>query len=314
MRSPYGQGSHGLTQARLLPRHSSAPSQSSFMKYMFIPAARLGFELAQTYAVTPRGGRELASACTSLSAAQLELLVRMDGTLTLGAIMRSMPGVSEEDFARAFHCLKDRQLVSAVQDDLFRSEMQTQLEAFSESVGAEVADAAALSLRRTGYFVGIARKPANAPQRAANQPLLAVVVEDEPVLARFVQSYLAFEGIQVRLAANRAQVSAELGKRPIPDLILLDLALPDADGFDILQRIRRHRYLHQVPVVLLTGTATREAVIQGMRLGADGYVTKSFDAEGLMRAVRTVLGLPAVVHSSDPWVNPDAKPGRTRVA
>ena len=67
-------------------------------------------------------------------------------------------------------------------------------------------------------------------------------------------------------------------------------------------------------MVLLTGTCTREAVIQGMRLGADGYVTKPFDAEGLMRAVRTVLGLPGVVRSSDPWVNPDAKPGRARAA
>jgi CheY-like chemotaxis protein len=224
--------------------------------------------------------------------------------------MRSMPAVSAEDFARAFHGLKDRQLVSAVEDDSFQSEMQTQLEAFSESVGAEMADAAALSLRRTGYFVGIARKPPKAPQRAAGQPLLVVVVEDEPVLAKFVQSYLAFEGIQVRLAADRAQVSAQLGQRPVPDLVLLDVALPDADGFDILQRIRRHRHLHAVPVIMLTGTTTREAVIRGMRLGADGYVTKPFDAEALMRAVRTVLGLPGVARSSDPWVNPDAKPGR----
>ncbi|MDB5897216.1 MAG: response regulator, partial [Ramlibacter sp.] len=241
---------------------------------------------------------------------QLELLVRMDGTLALGEIMRSMPGLSEEDFARAFHALRDRELVSAVEDDPFRSEMQTQLESFSESVGAEMADAAALSLRRTGYFVGIARKPAKAPQRAAGQPLQAVVVEDEPVLARFVQSYLAFEGIQVRLAANRAEVSGQLGTRPIPDLVLLDVALPDADGFDILARIRRHRHLQEVPVIMLTGTTTREAVIRGMRLGADGYVTKPFDADALMRAVRTVLGLPGAAHSSDPWVNRDATAGR----
>jgi two-component system OmpR family response regulator len=281
------------------------------MKRMFNTAAPLRFELAQAYAVTPRGQQELAgAACTTLSSAQLELLVRMDGTLALGEIMRSMPGLSEEDFARAFHALRDRELVSAVEDDPFRSEMQTQLEAFSESVGAEVADAAALSLRRTGYYVGIARKPAKAPQRAAGQPLQAVVVEDEPVLARFVQSYLAFEGIQVRLAANRAEVSGQLGTRPIPDLVLLDVALPDADGFDILARIRRHRHLQEVPVIMLTGTTTREAVIRGMRLGADGYVTKPFDAETLMRVVRTALGLPGAARSSDPWVNPDAKARR----
>jgi two-component system OmpR family response regulator len=281
---------------------------------MFIPAARLGFELAQAYAVTRRGDRELAGACTSLPPAQLELLVRMDGTVTLGEIMRSMPIVSQEDFARAFQTLQDRQLVSMVENDAFGSEMQMQLESFSESVGAEVVDAAALSLRRTGYFVGIARKPARAPRRAAGQPLLAVVVEDEPVLAKFVQSYLAFEGIQVRLAADRAQVSAQLGQRPIPDLVLLDVGLAEADGFDILQRIRRHRHLHEVPVIMLTGTATREAVIRSMRLGADGYVTKPFEAEALMRAVRTVLGLPGAARSSDPWVNRDAEPRGRRAA
>ena len=279
---------------------------------MFILAPRLRSELSQAYAPTPRGHQELAGACTSLTPAQLELLVRMDGTVTLGDIMRSMPAVSAEDFARAFHALNDRQLVSAAENDAFQSEMQVQLQAFSESVGAEAADAAALSLRRTGYFVGIARKPAKAPRRAAGQPLLAVVVEDEPVLARFVQSYLGFEGIQVRLAADRAQVSAQLGQRPIPDLVLLDVALPDADGFDILARIRRHRHLHAVPVIMLTGTSTREAVIQGVRLGADGYVTKPFDAEALMRAVRTVLGLPGATDSNDPWANADAKPARGR--
>jgi CheY-like chemotaxis protein len=282
------------------------------MKRIPIPFARLGPELEQTYALTPGGEQELAGACTSLPAAQLELLVRMDGMLTLGEIMRSMTSVSQEDFARAFRALRDSRLVFAMEDDSFQSELQTQLDAFSESVGAEAADAAALSLRRKGYFVGIARKRAKAPEFAASRPRLAVVVEDEPVLAKFIQSYLAFAGIEVRLAGNRAAVSATLGRLPIPDLVLLDVALPDADGFDILQRIRRHRQLHEVPVIMLTGTSTREAVIRGMRSGADGYVTKPFEAEALMRAVRTVLGLPGAARSSDPWTNADAKAASRR--
>jgi two-component system OmpR family response regulator len=282
------------------------------LKRISIPATRLRPELEQTYALTPRGQQELAGACTTLPAAQLELLVRIDGMLTLGEIMRSMTGVSQEDFVRAFRALRDSRLVVAMEDDSFQSELQTQLDAFSESVGAEAADAAALSLRRKGYFVGIARKRAKVPERSAGRPLLTVVVEDEPVLAKFIKSYLAFAGIEARVAGNRAEVSATLGKLPIPDLVLLDVALPDADGFDILQRIRRHRQLHEVPVIMLTGTSTREAVIRGMRSGADGYVTKPFDAEALMRAVRTVLGLPGAARGSDPWTNADAKPASRR--
>ena len=139
-------------------------------------------------------------------------------------------------------------------------------------------------------------------------------MEDEPTLAKFIQSYLAFEGFQVRLANNRAQVIAEFSKLPIPDLVLLDVMLPDADGFDILLRLRQHKMLKDVPIIMLTGKATREAVIKGMAGGADGFVTKPFEAESLMRAVRTVVGLPEspgpAPGDRDPWINSDAKPRR----
>jgi two-component system OmpR family response regulator len=138
------------------------------------------------------------------------------------------------------------------------------------------------------------------------------VVEDEPMLAKFIQSYLAFEGFRVRLAGNRAEVVAEFRKTPIPNLILLDVMLPDADGFDILLRLRQYPALKNVPVIMLTGKSTREAVIKGLASGADGYVTKPFEADTLMRAVRTVVGLPQEPVGSnspkDPWVNRDAKP------
>jgi DNA-binding response OmpR family regulator len=145
---------------------------------------------------------------------------------------------------------------------------------------------------------------------ARGEVLTAVVVEDEPILAKFIQSYLAFEGFDVRLAGNRAEVVAEIRKSPTPDLILLDVMLPDADGFDILLRLREHPVLKNVPVIMLTGKATREAVIKGLAGGADGYITKPFEADALMRAIRTVVGLPQVQEvpftpsgPKDPWAS-----------
>ena len=85
---------------------------------------------------------------------------------------------------------------------------------------------------------------------------------------------------------------AEVRRPPVPDLILLDVMLPDADGFDILMRLRQHPVLQHVAVIMLTAKTTREAVIRGMSLGADGYITKPCAPDALMRAVRTVLGLP----------------------
>lgn len=267
-------------------------------------------ELDQVFHVTPAGQGELGGGMTHLSDTELVLLVRLDGRLPLSQIRKGMADVPDEAFAAAFRSLLDQRLLCPVAQDGFDLQMQSHLNSFSATVGAD-ADAGVVSLRRAGYFVGIARQRANASARRPDAALSAVVVEDEPVLAKFVKSYLGFDGIQVRVAGNRAEISAELSRRPVPDLLLLDVMLPDADGFDILRRVRAHPVLKDVPVIMLTGKATREAVLQGMEAGADGYVTKPFEAEALMRAVRTVLDLPAAdAPAADPWTNADAKSSR----
>jgi two-component system OmpR family response regulator len=73
--------------------------------------------------------------------------------------------------------------------------------------------------------------------------------------------------------------------------VLLDVRLPDANGFDILLRMKQHPALKSIPVIMLTGEATRESVMRGLAGGADGYVTKPFELAILLNAVRSVLGL-----------------------
>jgi two-component system OmpR family response regulator len=172
-------------------------------------------------------------------------------------------------------------------------QLQGELDAFAQSSGAPEADAGMRSLKRTGFYVRIAKKPRRAlPPRAPGEMPTAVVVEDDANLSRFVSSYLGFGGFHVRLATNRAEVLAEFRKYPIPDLVLLDVMLPDVDGFDILASVRRHPALKNVPVVMLTGKASREAVLKGLAGGADGYITKPFEPDALMSVVRTVMGAP----------------------
>lgn len=264
------------------------------------------------YALTPRGEHELRGGGTTLSPTQIELLVRMDGVLTLAQIQAGMPTISVETFTSTFNSLLSRRLLSVAEVDPFAERFQIQLNKLALSRAEAEADSGAVSLRKTGYYVSIARKRGPARTLAQGRALSAIVVDDEPMLARFIQSYLSFEGFQVRLAGNRAEVVAAFNKPPIPDLILLDVMLPDADGFDILLRLRQHRALKNVPVIMLTGKATREAVIKGLAGGADGYITKPFEADALMRAVRTVVGLPedpvASNTTKDPWVNKDARP------
>ena len=261
----------------------------------------------ESYALTTWGEKELRGSLTSLSPAQIELLVRIDGVLTFAQIKASMPTISVDTFNSTFQGLLDRGLLSLVESDPFAEQFKTHLNKLALSAAEAEADSGALSLKRSGYYVGIARQRGAARLLAPGELRSAVVVEDEPMLAKFIKSYLSFEGLDVRLAGNRAEVIAEFRKLPVPDLILLDVMLPDADGFDILLRLRQHPALKNVPVIMLTGKATREAVIKGLASGADGYITKPFEADALMRAVRTVMGLPEVadltLHPKDPWVN-----------
>ena len=258
----------------------------------------------EVYKLTPRGQQELRGGETTLSPAEIELLIRVDGLLSVAQIRAGMPAVAPEVFSVKLGSLLDRRLLSPAEPDPFTEQFNIQLNQVALSSAEAEGDAGAASLKKTGYYVSIARPRGPARSLTPGEVLSAIVVDDEPMLAKFIQSYLSFEGFQVRLAGNRAEVVAEFRKQPVPDLILLDVMLPDADGFDILLRLRQHPALKNVPVIMLTGKTTRESVIKGLASGADGYVTKPFEADTLMRAVRTVMGLldPAKA-PADLWVD-----------
>lgn len=261
------------------------------------------------YELSTKGEQELRGGKTSLSPVEIELLVRINGQHTLGQIKASMPAVDPKTLTSAFHHLLNQQLLSIVELDPFASRFLAELDDMALTLASPEADSGAVTLKKAGYYVSIARPRGPVRTLAPGERLTAVVVEDDAMLAKFIESYLTLEGFKVRRAGNRAEVVAEIRKSPVPDLILLDVVLPDADGFDILLRLRRHATLKDVRVILLTGKATREDVLKGLASGADGYVTKPFEAEVLTRAVKTVMGLKedAPGTPKDPWTNADAR-------
>lgn len=258
----------------------------------------------EVYSLTPLGEYQLRGSMTTASPAEVELLVRVDGILTIGQIQAGMKPFAPDNFDATFSRLVDKGLLHIRMDDPFADQFTIKPSKKALTRASAQADAGTASLQKAGYFVRIARKR---PLRVLGEgeELSALIVEDEPYLAKFLQHYLTFEGFDVRIAGARAEIVTELRTLPVPDLVLLDVMLPDADGFDILLRMRQHPALKNVPVIMLTGKATREAVIKGLAGGADGYVTKPFEADALLKAVRTVAGLsddpPAIPPSTDPW-------------
>ena len=113
-----------------------------------------------------------------------------------------------------------------------------------------------------------------------------LVVDDEPNIRELVQVALKFHGCSVTGAATGKDAlrQAETGR---PDLIVLDVMLPDMDGFEVCRRLRAAG--NEVPVIFLTARDTSSDTVTGLALGGDDYVTKPFSVEALVARVRAVL-------------------------
>lgn len=112
-----------------------------------------------------------------------------------------------------------------------------------------------------------------------------LVVDDEPRFVRLVEANLMTEGFEV-LKAKNGQQAIDLVASEQPDLVLLDVMMPEIDGFEACQRIRE---FSAVPIIMLTAKGQEDQRVQGLNLGADDYVVKPFSATELLARVRAVL-------------------------
>jgi DNA-binding response OmpR family regulator len=112
-----------------------------------------------------------------------------------------------------------------------------------------------------------------------------LVVDDEERMARFIHLNLEHDGFQV-IEAYRGMQAIQILRDSLPDLIILDVMMPDIDGFEALKLIRE---VSSVPVIMLTAKGEEDDRVRGLELGADDYVTKPFSPRELVSRVRAVL-------------------------
>jgi len=151
---------------------------------------------------------------------------------------------------------------------------------------------------------GFAPRSGTAPEGPAREPAatlplvnrdpsgrlpLVLAVDDEEHITELVAMALGYNGFEVeRAASGRAALDAVERRRP--DLIVLDVMLPDLDGFEVARRLRQSEGAGtRVPVIFLTARDTTADKVEGLRLGTDDYVTKPFSIEELVERVRAVL-------------------------
>lgn len=112
-----------------------------------------------------------------------------------------------------------------------------------------------------------------------------LVVDDEERMVRFIRLNLEHDGFQVSEAFNGKEAIQKI-RDVTPDLILLDVMMPDLDGFEVLETVRE---VSNVPVIMLTAKGEEDDRVRGLELGADDYVTKPFSPRELVSRVKAVL-------------------------
>ena len=112
-----------------------------------------------------------------------------------------------------------------------------------------------------------------------------LVIEDDPAIQRFLRNTLRVQQYDVREAENGAE-GVRLARQVSPEIVVLDLGLPDVDGMDVIRRIRE---FSSVPIIVLSSRSDEAGKVTALDLGADDYVCKPFGVEELMARLRTAL-------------------------
>jgi CheY-like chemotaxis protein len=148
---------------------------------------------------------------------------------------------------------------------------------------------AGAALARTGAYLATTRmKDRKAPGKPAADTTI-LIVEDDPDQRALADLRVSMAGYKVRVASSvNGFLQSMLDDGP-PDLLLLDIELPDGDGFEVLAKMRRHHTFGTLPIVLLTAKNEAEDIGKGLVMGADGYVTKPYTKNILADVIRRVL-------------------------
>ena len=115
-----------------------------------------------------------------------------------------------------------------------------------------------------------------------------LIVEDHPIIAELVETRLRIEGMDPVKCPGGREALQLIGTEPL-DAAILDIMMPDVDGYEVLRHIRNHPATRNLPVIFLTAKATPADIEKGLAMGANYYITKPFSGLDLVRKVRICL-------------------------
>jgi CheY-like chemotaxis protein len=150
-------------------------------------------------------------------------------------------------------------------------------------------ESASVALARTGAYISADRLSRRPAPRKPLADTVVLIVEDDPDQLALADLRVSMAGYKVRVAKSVNEFLHGMLDEGAPDLLLLDVVLPDGNGFDLLAKMRRHAVLGSLPIVMLTAENEAADIGKGLLLGADGYITKPYTKNILADVIRRVL-------------------------
>lgn len=121
------------------------------------------------------------------------------------------------------------------------------------------------------------------------KPVKIAVVDDDPSMVRVLRIMLTSSGYEV-VEAMSGTKGFLIVKRELPDLVLLDIMMPDVDGFEVCRRLKLDPDTENIPVIFVSAKTGSEHIEMGLSLGAEGYITKPFELQDILDKIEEVIG------------------------
>ena len=121
------------------------------------------------------------------------------------------------------------------------------------------------------------------------KPIKIAVIDDDPSMVKVLRIMLTSSGYEV-VEATSGTRGFMVAKRELPDLVLLDIMMPDVDGFEVCRRLKLDPDTKNIPVIFVSAKTGLEHVEMGLSMGADGYITKPFELKDILDKIEEVVG------------------------
>jgi CheY-like chemotaxis protein len=255
------------------------------------------------YTKTAKGVIELKNGGKNLAAAEAAAMKRIDGRSSIAVICAGLTEQEQADITKLFAALDAKQLIRvfARREELMvkaSEEMPVEtdtlptirIEELSPEEGVRAwaeARRGSRELVQQGFYATAHLDP----DGNVTYDRSVLIVEDDPSIAMLMRTYLAKRGFTVRLVADGQEALQVLDERPMPNLVLLDVNLPNITGFDILAYIRDNKDLKNLPAIMVTAQVSDADVLRGLKGGADGYIFKPFQWTAFYDCIKRVLNI-----------------------